>query len=95
MIGWTNAGLRDIAFRANRLATELVKQGVDRKLVLEAERIESIACKHGFTDPRPHAQRNKKPTSHGAGECTLSDKCDCIGQCKHGRGGHGAGVDHD
>lgn len=31
-------------------------------------------------------------TSHGAGVCTLSGKCDCIGTCKHGRGGHGAGV---
>ena len=31
--------------------------------------------------------------SHGAGVCTLSDKCDCIGACKHGRPGHGAGVD--
>lgn len=40
----------------------------------------------------PAALARVQANSHGAGECSLSGKCDCIGECKHGRGGHGAGV---
>ncbi len=63
--GWTHAGLRDIAGRAERLATDLARQGADAVTIRKAEGIAAIARQHGWNDPRPHA--NQQLTSHGAG----------------------------
>lgn len=67
MSGWTHAGFRDIARRADRLASDLARQGADAVTIQKAEGISEVAMRHGWKDPRPHAQRNKQPTSHGAG----------------------------
>lgn len=67
MSGWTHPGLREIARRADRLASDLARQGSDVVTIQKAEGIVAIAMEHGWIDPRPHAQRNKQPTSHGAG----------------------------